>query len=84
MNISIIIEAFIVGMITFVIGVVVFNLTINKKNSNSKSASEKQNSPFGVNFAFFATGFIIHIIVQLLGFNQYICDKECQAKKLLN
>ncbi len=79
MNISIFIEASIVGMITFVIGCVVFNLTINKKNKTNKS-----NSPIGINLAFFATGFIIHLIIQLLGFNQYICDKQCMIDRIKN
>jgi hypothetical protein len=78
MNISIFIEATIVGMITFIIGSIVFNLTINKKNKINKS-----ESPIGINLSFFATGFIIHMIIQLVGFNQYICDKQCQ-KELVN
>ena len=41
----------------------------------------KSESPIGINLAFFATGFIIHMIIQLLGFNQYICDKQCQLER---
>jgi hypothetical protein len=79
MNISIFIEAFVVGMITLIIGCVVFNLTINKKN---KSSIDKSKSPIGINFAFFSTGFIIHLVIQLIGFNQYICDKQCMIDKM--
>lgn len=82
MNISIFIEASIVGMITFIIGCIVFNLTINKKNKLNKT--DKSTSPIGINLAFFATGFIIHLIIQLVGFNQYICDKQCMIDKMNN
>lgn len=65
-----IIEAIIVGIITLIIGTITFNLTINKKNK----ASEQ---PFGLNISFFATGFFLHFIIELIGLNKYICDKQC-------
>ena len=73
MNINSIFEASIVGTITLIIGLIVFNLTINKKN-------EKNEKPFGLELSFFATGFFLHIIIELIGWNQYICNKKCLIK----
>ena len=64
------IEASIVGIITYIIGIIVFNLTINKNNKNKEE-------PFGLHIAFFATGFFLHFIITLIGLNKYICDKKC-------
>jgi len=68
MSSSLFINAIIVGIITLIIGTIVFNLTINKKNKSDKK-------PFGLNLAFFATGFLLHIISELIGFNQHLCEK---------
>ena len=73
MNPSIFINASIVGIITLIIGTIVFNLTINKKNKDD-------NKPFGLNIAFFATGFFLHFIIELIGLNQYICNKHCNIE----
>lgn len=73
MNSLIFINAIIVGIITLIIGTIVFNLTINKKNKDNEK-------PFGLHIAFFATGFFLHFIVELIGLNQYICDKHCNIK----
>lgn len=64
------IDATIVGIITLIIGTIVFNLTINKKN-------REKEKPFGLNISFFATGFLLHFIIELIGLNSYICDKQC-------
>ena len=63
------IEALIVGIIFYIIGIIIFNLTINKKNQNKEE-------PFGLHIAFFATGFFLHFIIVLIGLNKYIYDKE--------
>ena len=73
MNPAIFIDATIVGIITLIIGTIVFNLTINKKNKD-------KDKPFGLHIAFFATGFLLHFIVELIGLNQYICDKQCNVE----
>lgn len=70
------INATIVGLITLIIGTIVFNLTINKKNRQEKE------KPFGLHLAFFATGFLLHFIIELIGLNQYICDKQCIIKSV--
>jgi len=61
--IILIIEAIFVGFITFVIGTIVFNHTINKYNIN-------MIQPEGINIAFFTTGFILHIFLDFIGFNK--------------
>jgi uncharacterized membrane protein len=68
MNGYILFEAFIFGIITLIIGTIVFNLTINKKNKEDKK-------PFGLHLAFFATGFLLHIISELIGVNQNLFEK---------
>jgi len=73
MNSSIFMNAIIVGIITLIIGTIVFNLTINKKNKN-------KDKPLGLYSVFFATGFFLHFIVELIGLNQYICDKQCNIE----
>ena len=54
---NLIIESIIIGIITFVIGTIVFNLSINKNNQNKPK-------PEGIGLAFFITGAIIHIIFE--------------------
>jgi hypothetical protein len=70
MNPAIFINATIIGIITLIIGNIIFNLTINKHNKLNN-----ENTPFGQHIAFFATGFFLHIIVELIGFNQSLCNK---------
>jgi hypothetical protein len=62
MNYLIFIEAIVFGIITLMIGTIIFNLTINKNNKNKVT-------PFGMNIAFFATGFFLDIIFELIGLN---------------
>ena len=59
MNYFIFIEAFSIGLITLIIGTIIFNLTINKKNKYI-------DKPFGLHISFFATGFLIYIIDELI------------------
>jgi hypothetical protein len=62
-------ESVIIGIITFVIGTIVFNLSINKNNQNKPK-------PEGIGLAFFITGAIIHFIFELGGINKWYCDKK--------
>jgi hypothetical protein len=68
--IEILIQSFFVGIITLVIGTIIFNLSINKINDNNK------NKPQGIKFAFFITGVILHILLESFGFNKWYCDKK--------
>ena len=72
-------EGSIVGLITFIIGHLGFNLTTNSKNRDNKI------KPQGINLAFFITGFILHIMFEYIGFNKFYCNKNCRRTiELLN
>jgi hypothetical protein len=62
-------ESVIIGFICFVIGTIVFNLSINKTNKDKEK-------PYGINLAFFMTGIILHIFLELGGFNKWYCNKK--------
>ena len=69
MNLFMFIEGGLVGIITYIIGIIMFNLTINKQNKNTEQ-------PYGLHIAFFATGFFLHIITELIGLNNLINDDK--------
>ena len=56
-----IIESIIVGIICWVIGTILFNISLNKKNVN-------RSKPSGIDFAFFTTGIILYVSMELLLF----------------
>ncbi len=58
-----------IGFITWVIGTICFNLSINKSNKDKEK-------PYGIGFAFFTTGIILHIVLEFSGFNKWFCDKR--------
>ena len=62
-------ESAIIGFICFVIGSIIFNLSINKTNKDKPK-------PYGINFAFFMTEVILHILLEFGGFNKWYCDKK--------
>ena len=66
-------ESVIVGIITLIIGNIIFNISINKHN---KKKDENIKEPYIINLSFFMTGFIAHIILELFGFNKWYCDKK--------
>lgn len=49
------VESTLAGFITWVIGTIVFNLSINKPNKDKRK-------PYGIDLAFFITGLILCII----------------------
>ena len=69
---ALLIEATIIGFITFVIGTICFNLSINKNNNKYKDKSK----PKGIGFAFYMTGVLLHIILNFTGFNNWFCNKK--------
>ena len=69
-------EAFIIGFITLTIGKIAFNLTLNKKNIESK---EKISEPFGLNITLFITGFFLHFIIEIIGLNKWYCNNKCSC-----
>ena len=62
-------ESVIIGFICFVIGTIIFNLSINKTNKDKEK-------PYGINFAFFMTGVILHVLLEFGGFNKWYCNKK--------
>ena len=62
-------ESTMIGFICFVIGSIIFNLSLNKTNKD-------KIQPYGINFAFFMTGVIFHILLEFVGFNRWYCDKN--------
>lgn len=73
---NILLQSFMMGIITLIIGTVTFKLFINNKNKNDKN---NKTNIYGMNIAFFMTGFVIHIVLDTTGFNKWYCDKECKT-----
>lgn len=59
------IESIIVGFITWVIGKIIFNLSINKINQD-------KNKPYGIDFSFFITGLFLYLILEKGLFNNLL------------
>jgi hypothetical protein len=62
-------ESIMIGFITWVIGTVIFNLSLNKQNKDKQK-------PYGIGLAFFMTGVILHISLEIVGFNKWYCSKQ--------
>lgn len=54
---SLIFESILIGFIVWVIGTILFNLSINKLNKD-------ENKPYGIGLAFFTTGLISNFILE--------------------
>jgi len=66
------IETTSMGVITLIIGTIIFNLTINKENI---SVYNKNKYPVGINLSFFMIGVVMHLILESCGFNNWYCNK---------
>lgn len=63
-----IIESTINSLVFLILGIIIFNMTINKNNKylvNNKK-------PYGISLAFFATGFIIYLLCDEKGIERLI------------
>jgi hypothetical protein len=69
-----VIESIINGLITFMLGIMIFNMSINKQNKNICK-------PYGISFAFFITGVIIHIIIELSNINYKVDIPKVEIPK---
>ena len=67
-----ILEAFIIGIITIIVGRIVFYLGTCKKQREKKYYKN-------LNILLFITGVIIHIAFELIGLNKWYCDKKCMT-----
>jgi hypothetical protein len=52
-------EALFMGLISWILCTIMFNLTINKNNKCI-------DKPFGLNFVFYSTGFLFYIIFEFI------------------
>lgn len=74
-------EATIIGIITSIIGSVLFYLTKKENINDNKKNNDNLNY-----IIFFIIGFFLHFIIEIIGINQWYCDKQCviRIKKLIN
>ena len=71
--INLIVQAIIVGLITLLIGNIILNLSINKVN-------KEDIKQYKIKYSFFITGFILHLGLEVFGFNRWYCNKESITK----
>ena len=74
LNIKTFLEAIVIGIVTFIIGKIAFNITINKSNSKEE---DHNAAPYGLDLTFFITGFLLHFFIEIIGLNKWYCDKQC-------
>ncbi len=75
--IELLLESSIVGLITCVIGIIVFNLSVMKENKTNEKEKDK---PSGIGMAFFLTGAILNLLLEYSGFNNWYCSKKTGSK----
>jgi len=64
---SMIFEAFVIGLITLIVGKIGFYLVyIDDKNKEKKPSYD---------LVLFLIGFILHFIIEFVGLNKWYCDK---------
>ena len=73
LSVNTLVEAIMIGIITFIIGKVFFRITSDKTELDN----EYKNKPYGLNLTFFLIGFLLHYIIEIVGLNQWYCDKKC-------
>jgi hypothetical protein len=62
-------ESVVIGFITWIIGTIIFNLSINKINKD-------KTKPYGINLAFFTTGLFLYLIFEKGLFNNLFNKKN--------
>ena len=83
---SLLIESSLVGVVCWIIGTIIFNLSMNiSYETNNISTcgvsdycidNKKSSKPIGIGLAFFTTGFVLHLLLQSVGFSKWICDRH--------
>lgn len=71
-------ESIVIGIITLVIGYIILNIT--KKNEKNEKDNKKSNHVYIV---FFMTGFVLHFMFEILGFNKWYCDKKERCSNVI-
>jgi|TARA_Y100000816_G_C25740999_1_gene389923 hypothetical protein len=76
-------ESLFTGLATLVIGKIALDLfdcknpfSFSKKIGNNLT-KEKKLERYKLCLAFFVSGFLIHMIIELIGLNCYFCGKQC-------
>ena len=69
---SLTLEAIGVGILTLIIGNVVFYLSTDKSKIN-----EIKKYYTNINMTLFIIGFIIHFLLEIIGLNDWYCNKKC-------
>ena len=64
-DIKLVSESVIMGLITYIIGLIIFNLSFKNRTDDNK--------PKGLNMVFFLTGVFLHIIIELVGISKNVC-----------
>jgi hypothetical protein len=73
LSVNTLVEAIIIGIMTFVIGKVFFKIT----STNTEIENEYKTKPYGLNLTFFLIGFLLHYGIEIIGLNKWYCDKKC-------
>lgn len=72
---NITLEAVGIGILTLIIGRVMFYFSIN---DNKKDEIEKNNKYLSLSL--FMIGFLLHYLMEFGGLNKWYCDKKCMNK----
>jgi len=69
---SVTLEAIGIGVLTLIIGRIMFYSGVNK---NKREETEKYNKHLSLTL--FMIGFVLHFMMELGGLNKWYCDKQC-------
>lgn len=73
--ISVILEAIGIGVLTLIIGRIIFYSGVDK---NKREETEKYNKHLSLTL--FMIGFVLHFIMEFGGLNKWYCDKQCMIR----
>ncbi len=65
-------EAVIIGFVTLVLGKIAFSLILT---AEEKKKREKEHQHLPV--VLFLAGFFLHFFIEMIGLNQWYCEKKC-------
>lgn len=73
-NSQTIMEACVIGIITFILGLIFIKIS-EKKEDKVKNKNNNR-----IYISLFLTGFILHFLIEIIGLNKWYCDKQCMVK----